>query len=95
MLDVLELDAVRAPDEHGEGVRGVDDVGDLDSQLLCGRSGVDEHPEVVEERSLRLARVSLDELEVGAPDLDAVRVVRSARSRTSATPAAAAAGSGE
>ena len=34
MLDVLELDAVRAPDEDGVCVRAVDDVGDLEPALL-------------------------------------------------------------
>ena len=43
VLDVLELDAVRAPDEHREGVRRVDDVGDLEAaplgflEVLVGR----------------------------------------------------------
>ena len=34
MLDVLELDPVRAPDEEGERVRRVDEVGDLDAERL-------------------------------------------------------------
>ena len=33
VLDVLDLDPLRAPDEHGVRVRRVDDVVDLDPEL--------------------------------------------------------------
>ena len=76
MLDVLELHPVRAPHEHGERVLGVDDVRDLRAHPLGRRRLADEHGQVVEERSLGLARRAVgDELEERAADLDTTRVV--------------------
>ena len=68
MLDVLELDAVRAPHEHGVCVRRIDDVGDLEPAFL-GLADVvvcrvHAQSEVVEQRPLRLLRFALLELDV-------------------------------
>src|SRR5919198_510893 len=54
VLDVLELDAVRAPDEDRVRVLCVHDVGDLETPLLrlpdVLVGGFDAKPEVIEER---------------------------------------------
>ena len=77
MLDVLDLDALGPPDEHGVRVRRVDEVGDLDAELtrlldvLVRR--VDEHREVVQQRALRVAGLARVELDVRAADLHARR----------------------
>jgi len=80
VLHVLDADALRPPDEHGVGVRGVDDVVDLHAEVVRLGDvlvrGVDEDGEVVEQRLLRGARVALVELDVGAADLDAGRAGR-------------------
>ena len=75
MLDVLELDAVRAPDEDSVGVRRIDDVGDLEAALLgfpdvlVGR--LDAEAEMVEQGPLGLFDRALDELHVGIPGFQA------------------------
>src|SRR4029079_1502624 len=73
VLDVLELDAVRAPDEHGVRVRRIDDVGDLEPAFL-GLADVvvcrvHAQSEVVEQRALRLLGLALLELDVGVAGL--------------------------
>ena len=74
MLDVLDANAVGAPDEHGAGVCSIDDVVD-DAELLglfgMFVGGVDEHRQVVQQRLFRIARVAGMEFDVGTPDLDA------------------------
>src|SRR5512132_2201454 len=76
VLDVLELDPVRTPDEDGEGVRGVADLGDLDPaalrllELLLPR--VAEKRDVVEERPLALR-------DVGARERDGLVAHRQSR----------------
>ena len=63
MLDVLDLDALRAPDEDGVGVRRVHDVGDLEPELaglgdvLVRRGDLDR--QVVQERPLRISGLAL------------------------------------
>ena len=75
MLDVLDPDAVRAPEEDRERVRRVDEAVDLDPRVLrvllvlVGR--VDEDGEMVQQRPLGRAGVALVELDEGAADLDA------------------------
>ncbi len=73
MLDVLELDAVRAPDEDRIGVRRVDDVGDLETAPLrlldVILSGFDPQAEVVEQRAVALSRVALLEDDRRSPAL--------------------------
>ena len=75
MLDVLELDVLGQPDEHGQRVLRVHVVGHLDARLLGlglvlgGR--VDQDGEVVEQRPLGVAGVAGVELDVRAADLDA------------------------
>src|SRR2546423_4593113 len=53
VLDVLDPHALRTPHEDREGVRGVDDVVDLDTEVPCGGEvlvgRLHEHSEVVEE----------------------------------------------
>jgi hypothetical protein len=85
VLDVLDLDPLRAPDEDGVGVRRVDDVVDLDPELaglgdvLLGR--LDQNRKVVQQRSLRVARLALVELDESSADLDPRRARRSRRGR--------------
>ena len=82
VLDVLDLHALRPPDEQRVRVGGVDDVGDVEPELarlgdvLVGR--VDLDGEVVQERELGIARLALVELDECASDLDA-RCARRAR----------------
>ena len=75
MLDVLDLDAIRRSDEDRKGVGRVHEVDDLDAELFrfgaVDVRGIDEHGEMVEERSLRLTRVALVELDVLPGDLHA------------------------
>ena len=75
MLDVLDLDPLRAPDEDRVRVRCVDDVRDLEPELLrLGDvlfGGLDLDREVVQERLLRVAGLALVELDKGPADLDA------------------------
>ena len=75
MLDVLDLHALGAQHEHGVRVRRVDDVGDLCGQLLRVVRPVDEHGEVVQERSLRFGRIAGVELEKRTAELDARNTV--------------------
>src|SRR3954451_23038852 len=74
VLDVLDPNALRPPDEDRVGVRRVDDVVDLNAELLGLRDvllgGVDQNCEVVEERPLGIARSALVKLHEGAADLD-------------------------
>ena len=78
VLDVLELDPVGAPDEDGERVGGVDDVGDLEParpRLALDVGGaVDEERQMVEERPVDLGRSTAvdDELLAGDPEVVAV-----------------------
>jgi hypothetical protein len=73
VLDVLEADALGAPDEHGEGVGGVDDALDVEAGVLGLPGGVDEHREMVQQRPLGLcARASGAHLDECPPDLHAV-----------------------
>src|SRR6186997_1726508 len=73
VLDVLELDAVRAPDEDCVGVRRIDDVGDLQTAILrfpdvmVGR--LDSQAEMVEQGPLGLLGLALLEVDVGVPGL--------------------------
>ena len=71
----------------------VDDVRDVETRLLRRRGPVDEHGEMVEQGALGFRDVTLDQLEVGAADLDAPVTVR--RNPYSSHPRAAASGSGE
>src|SRR5436309_1198970 len=73
VLDVLELDAVRAPRENRVRVRSVDDVGDLDAGLVRTPAPVvrrdDEETQVVEQRTLDLGGIALVQLEERAGHL--------------------------
>src|SRR3954454_20427818 len=74
VLDVLDPNALRPPDEDRVRVGRVDDVVDLYPELLglgdVLLGGVDEDCEMVQERSLRIARPALVELDEGPADLD-------------------------
>ena len=74
MLDVLDLDPLRAPDEDGVRVRRVDDVVDLDPALAGLRDVIlrrlDENCQMVQQRTFRLARLALVELDECPADLD-------------------------
>jgi hypothetical protein len=79
VLDVLDADALRAPDEDCACVRCVDDVVDDAHVLRLGDvvvDGVDEHREVVEDRLLGIAGPAGVELDIRAADLDARMPVR-------------------
>ena len=77
MLDVLDLDALRAPDEDRVGVRRVHDVGDLEPELaglgdvLVRRVDLDR--QVVQERLLRISRLALVKLDERTAGLDTGR----------------------
>jgi hypothetical protein len=74
VLDVLELDAARAPDEDCVRVRRIDDVGDVESaaprlvDVLTGR--LDTEPEMVQKGPLGLPGIPLLENEVGVARLE-------------------------
>jgi probable F420-dependent oxidoreductase len=69
VLDVLELDAGRAPHEDRVRVRRVDDVGDFETALLRFPDvvvrGLDAEAEMVEQRTLGLRGRALLEVDVG------------------------------
>src|SRR5436190_3284087 len=73
VLDVLGLDALGPPDEDRVGVRRVDDVSDIEAELL--RLGdvlvdrLDLHREMVQQRPLRVARLTFVELDERATNL--------------------------
>ena len=73
VLDVLELHALGAPDEHRVRVRRVDDVRDLRAGLLRTRlpvvCGLDEHSEMVEQWALGIAGIAGPELDERAGHL--------------------------
>jgi hypothetical protein len=75
VLDVLELDVLGQPDEDGERVGGVHELGDFDPGALRGGlvllGGIDQHRKMVQERSLGIARIAGMELDVGTAYLDA------------------------
>src|SRR5438270_7928481 len=83
VLDVLDADALRPPDEDGPRVRGVDHVVE-DAHVLCLGDvlvdRVDQHRKVVEQRLVRIARLARMELDVRAADLDA-RITLGGRER--------------
>ena len=75
MLHVLDLYALGAPDEERVGVRGIDNVGDLETEIVRLANvllrGIDEDGEVVQERPLGLLDVALVELHERAASFDA------------------------
>ena len=78
VLDVLEADAIRAAQEHGERVGRVHDVFDVQpagARLLLDAVGaVDEEREVVEERAIALVCVALAQHDVPVVDGEPVAV---------------------
>src|SRR6185437_2756838 len=90
VLDVLDLDPLRAPDEHGVRVCRVDDVVDLDPELaglrdvILGR--LDQNGEMVQQRPLRIARLTLVELDERPADLHPWRARGPRRSSGEAQP---------
>ncbi len=76
MLDVLELHAIRPPDEERQRVGCVDDVGDLESPLLRSRDlrldRVNQHTDVVQERPLGIAGLAPLQLDERATHLEPV-----------------------
>ena len=89
MLDVLDLDALRAPDEERVGIGGIDDVGDLQAELARLGDvlvrGLDLDGEVVQQRPLRVTRVAFVELDERPAGLDARRAGRPGGGRLEAT----------
>jgi hypothetical protein len=88
VLDVLELDPVRAPDEDRKGVRRVSHLGDLDAAPLglleLILAGVDQQRDVIEERLLSLGRVGANQGDRLVADREAsVPVGRQAKLRES------------
>ena len=90
VLDVLDLHAVRAPEEDRVGIRGVDDVGDLDPELvraaMCSSAESTRTARWFRSGSLGRADLAAVELDVGAADLDARSLGQARRDRIEAEP---------